>query len=374
MQKRVVISLNTTWNLVNFRSGLIKSLIENGYQVVAVAPADSYVNQLMKLGCKYVDVKIKANSTNALDDIFLLWQYLKILYEYKPDVYLSFTPKPNIYGSIAAQILNIRTVNNIAGRNSLLHQGKIVVKILEKLYWLSLRNSFKVFFQNKEDMIDFQRKKLVREEISDLLPGSGVNTRFFHYIDFPIGKRFRFLFVGRMLKEKGVIEFIKAAKIVKEKGYSADFFMIGEFIEGAKNSLSNKQIQKWVDEGYVNYLGMIDNVHAELGLAHCIVLPTYYGEGTPKTLLEAGATGRPILTTDWPGCRDVVDSGINGLLCLPKDPLDLAEKMVDLLSLNNTDLKNMGIRGREKIVKEFDEAIVIKKYLECVSEILNADQ
>lgn len=361
-----MIALNTAWNLVNFRSGLIKALVEQGYEVIAVAPQDEYVKQLQTLGCSYLSLPMDNKGTHPGRDLMLLARYLRIMRTERPDVFLGYTVKPNVYGSLVAHSLQIPVINNIAGLGTVFIKGGWLNKLVRELYRIALSRSMKVFFQNDDDLQLFVSNGLVSQTVADRLPGSGVDLVKFQLSPLPVQREVRFLLIARMLWDKGIGEYVKAARLLKQRGIAADCCLLGFLDVQNPAAISRKQMDEWISEGVVRYLGASDDVREEIAQADCVVLPSFYREGTPRTLLEAAAMGRPIVTTDSVGCRDVVDNGVNGYLCKPKDAFSLAEKMECIVSMNKTERETMGLRGREKVERQFDEEIVIRKYLEVI--------
>jgi len=370
---KIVICLNTAWNLVNFRAGLIRALVAAGYEVVSVAPDDKYAASLTALGCRFVPLHMENGGTNPVQDALLTWRFVRLFTRERPDVYLGYTVKPNVYGSVAAHMLHIPVINNIAGLGIVFGKSGFLVKIVRTLYRLALGRSAKVFFQNNDDRLMFLADALVRPEVTDLLPGSGVDLSRFVAMALPSASagvtKFRFLLIARMLWEKGVGEFAEAAKLIRSQWPQAECCLLGFLDVQNPGAISRAQMDELVASG-VTYLGTSDDVRSEITQADCIVLPSYYREGTPRTLLEAAAMARPIITTDAVGCREVVDDGVNGYLCKVRDAEDLAEKMERMLSLSPELRSEMGQRGRAKMEAEFDEQIVIDKYLAAIEEIL----
>jgi glycosyltransferase involved in cell wall biosynthesis len=372
---KVLIALNTAWNLVNFRAGLIRALVAEGYEVVAVAPSDQYAVRLAEFGCRFVPLTMDNKGTHPGRDLTLFFRFLSLLRRERPDVYLGYTVKPNVYGSLAANVLGIPVINNIAGLGAVFVSDGWLTRIVRQLYRLALGRSATVFFQNDDDRQLFIAGGLVRSEVTNLLPGSGIDLiRFAVAPANPsVGqeRKFRFLLLARMLWDKGVGEYVEAAKLVRDRWPQAECCLLGFMDVQNPTAISRAQMDTWVAEGFVNYLGVSDDVRSEIAVADCIVLPSYYREGTPRALLEAAAMGRPIITTDAVGCREVVDDEHNGFLCKPYDAGDLAEKMHRMLSLTENERSEMGLRGREKMERQFDEQIVIRKYLEAIQGILS---
>ena len=372
---KIIICLNTAWNLLNFRSGLIRALVAAGYEVVAVAPNDKYSDGLKTLGCRFVPLHMDNGGVNPVKDVLLLWRFLRFFAKERPDVFLGYTVKPNVYGSLAARWLRIPVINNIAGLGAAFIRGGMVMRIVQWLYRMALRRSAQIFFQNNDDRQLFVSGGLVPADKTALLPGSGIDLDRFASIPMPtIGNdcaRFRFLLVARMLRDKGVGEYVEAAKLLRKRWPQVEFCLLGFLDVKNPAAIARAEMDAWVAEGVVNYLGESDDVRSQLALATCVVLPSYR-EGTPRSLLEAAAMARPIITTDAVGCREVVDDGVNGYLCKVRDAADLAEKMEQMLLLSPEARSEMGRRGREKVEREFDEQIVIGKYLEAIEGIFSA--
>ena len=377
MSKKILISINTAWNLLNFRAGLINGLISSGFEVIAAAPSDKYVAELELLGCRFVHLEMDNQGTHPVRDFFLLWRYLRLLKTEKPDLCLFYTVKPNIYGSLASSLCSIPFINNVSGLGAVFIQGGLLRRFVSALYRLAFRNSNRVFFQNKDDIGLFLENRLVKKELTDVLPGSGINLHRFTPLGDtdrrPLNSPFRFLLIARMLKDKGVIEFVNAAQVFKELGLKAEFCLLGFLDVQNPTAISSEQMKEWTGQGFVRYLGVSDDVREHIASADCIVLPSYR-EGTPRTLLEAAAMGKPIITTNVVGCKEVVEHGVNGFLCEVKNVPDLALKMKEMLLLSEDQRRVMGENGRLKMEKEFDEKIVIQKYLKAIDFALSEQQ
>jgi glycosyltransferase involved in cell wall biosynthesis len=364
---KILISLNSAWNIYNFRAGLIRFLLEQGHEVVAVAPDDGYVREVESLGCRFVAIHMNTHGVHPVNEFMLFCRYLRLLWSERPDVYLGYTVKPNVYGSLAAMLLRIHVINNIAGLGAVYIGGGAMSRVVSALYRLSLSQSSRVFFQNSDDLGMFVSRGLVKARIADILPGSGVDLNRFSYTPLPeMASRggtapFRFLLVGRVLWDKGVGEYVEAARRLKSIYPFVDFCILGSLDSANPSAIERSQMQAWTDEGVVRYLGVTDDVPAQLNAAHCVVLASYR-EGAPRTLLEASAMGRPIITTDVPGCRRVVEDGITGLLCQPRDAESLAQCLETVLNMTPKALEAMGRRGREKMEFEFDERLVFHQY------------
>ena len=375
MSKKILISVNTAWNLLNFRAGLINELISSGFEVIALAPKDKYVAELELLGCRFVHLEMDNKGTHPVRDVLLLWRYFRFLKTEKPDLCLFYTVKPNVYGSLASSLCGIPFINNVSGLGAVFIQGGWLRRLVSALYSLAFRNSNRVFFQNRDDLGLFIENRLVKKEFTDVLPGSGINLHRFTPVGNankkPITSPFRFLLIARMLKDKGILEFVNAAQLLKKLDLNAEFCLLGFLDVQNPAAISSEQMKEWTDQGFVKYLGVSDDVRQHIASADCIVLPSYR-EGTPRTLLEAAAMGKPIVTSNVVGCKEVVEHGVNGFLCEVNNAEDLARKMQEMLVLSEDQRKGMGQNGRLKMEKEFDENIVIQKYLQAIDLALHA--
>ncbi len=374
MSKKILISLNTAWNLLNFREGLIHGLISSGFEVIAVAPQDKYVSGLESLGCRFVHLEMDNHGKHPVRDFLLLWRYWRLLKIEKPDLCLFYTIKPNVYGSLASTICGIPFINNVSGLGAVFIHGGWLRWFVSALYKFAFRNSSRVFFQNNDDLGLFLEKKLVKVALTGLLPGSGINLHRFTPVDDsnkkPCNTPFRFLLIARILKDKGVIEFVGAARLLKDSGIEGEFCLLGILDVQNPAAISRAQMNEWMIQGYVKYIGVSDDVREQIASADCIVLPSYR-EGTPRSLLEAAAMAKPIITSNVAGCKEVVEHGVNGFLCEAKNAQDLALRMKEMLILSVEQRRLMGQNGRLKMEKEFDEQIVIQKYLKAIDLALS---
>lgn len=362
---RIAIVLNTSWNIYNFRKGLAQALLKEGHQVIAIAPPDKYSNYLTEMGCEYYPVKLENKGSNPLKDFGYMRQLYKIYRQTKPDAILHFTIKPNIYGTLAAYPLRKLVINNVCGLGTVFLRDNWTSRIAKSLYKFSFRLPKKVFFQNEDDLQLFLEQKLIKEKPTDLVPGSGIPLDKFTPQPFKRNIKFTFLMIARLLYDKGIVEYIDAIKILKQKGIDAQFQLLGSIDEDKNLGISRKLLDSWIEEGLINYLGTTDNVAKVIATADCVVLPSYR-EGTPRSLLEAAGMAKPIITSNIAGCRQTVDDGINGFLCEVKSAKDLADKMEKMYLLDDDTLRLMGLASREKAVNQFDEEIVIEKYMNII--------
>jgi glycosyltransferase involved in cell wall biosynthesis len=367
-QKSIVIISNTSWSIYNFRFNLAKFLQNNNYDIICIAPKDKYSSYLAE-SFTYYDIFIDNKGVNPINDSKILYQLYKLYKKIQPDIVLNFTIKPNIYSSIIARILSIPTISNITGLGTVFIKQTIITKLVKRLYKFALQKNYKIFFQNSDDKELFNANNLINMKYVDVLPGSGIDTTKFIPIQTNINENFMFLFIGRLLKDKGIYEFIDAIKIVQQNYPNILFQVVGDIDNKNNTSITQENLNQWIDNKLIEYYRFSDDIASYIANADCVLLPSYR-EGTPRVLLEAASMEKPLISTNVPGCRNVVDDGVNGFLCEVKNSKDLANKMEKMLNLSKEERQKMGKRGREKMIKEFDEKIVIDKYLQTIKEIL----
>ena len=371
-KKTIAIVINTSWNIYNFRLSLLGALRNEGYRILLIAPRDDYSQKLVDLGYEYHEIKINNKGTNPFQDLLLVWRFSRLYKRLNVDVVLQYTIKPNIYGTLGAKLAGIAAINNISGLGTVFLNNGLSSKIARFLYRFSLRFANKVFFQNPHDRKLFVDKKLVKESKTDLLPGSGINLSQYKPSTNKLKiDTFVFLFVARLIKDKGIVEFIEAAKkLLKQDDKQVEFWLLGDLYLINPTAINQEQLEQWIKTPEIKYLGHVDDVASVMNKANCIVLPSYR-EGLSRVLLEAAALAKPIITTNVPGCKDVVDDGVNGYLCDVKNSDDLAVQMNKMLALDNYQLQEMGKKGRVKIENEFDEKFVIDSYLREIKFVVD---
>ncbi len=358
---------NTAWNIRNFRWGLVRAFRGRGDEVAAAAPPDDSAAAIAADGIRFHPLAMRASSTSPAHDLALLGRLVRLYREISPDVVLHFTIKPNIYGGLAARRLGIPAIANVSGLGTLFQSPSAALLVARGLYRVAFARAAAVFFQNPDDRALFLAGRLVREEKARLLPGSGVDTeRFAPAPPREPGAPPVFLLIARMIREKGIAEYVEAARIVRRERPEARFLMAGEIGVANPSAIAAETIAAWEAEGVVSYLGFSSDIREQIRKADCVVLPSYYREGVPRTLLEAASMGKPLITTDSVGCREAVDDGANGYLCRPRDAGDLARAMLRLLALSPAERDRMGRASRLKVQEQFDEAIVIRRYFEAV--------
>lgn len=364
----VVISYNTSWYVYNFRIPLIRAILANGYRVVVLAPRDDYTDRVVATGAEFCHINLEAKGRNPLKELATIRYYLDAYRNLNPAIVLQYTIKPNIYGSIAARKLGIPVINNITGLGTLFNSF-LSRNLAYFLYRWAFRSVELVFFQNADDRDLFKAKQLVRPGHYDLLPGSGVDIN--HFTPQPCSEGlFTFLYVGRLLKAKGVQDFIDAARLLRSHRNvqkAVRFLMLGKHDPADTHMVDAAVLAAAIAEGTIELAGTTDDVRPFLTAADCVVLASYYREGTPRSLLEAAAMGRPLIAANSVGTREPVEEGINGFLCRPKDPTDLCRAMEAMLDLSVDARKQMGTESRRIAVERFDEQIVIDKYLAAIA-------
>ncbi|MDC1499041.1 glycosyltransferase family 4 protein [Amylibacter sp.] len=358
----ILITVNAAWNVLNFRGGLVAAMITDGHSVTVLAPRDDSVVALESLGCKVLPLEMSVKGLNPLQDIKLIGRMRKVFCTEQPDAIFSYTIKNNIFGALAARPLGIPFIPNVTGLGTSFLSGGFLKRIAEGLYRRAFRNLGVIFFQNEDDRNLFLERRLVIQQQGRLLPGSGIDLTHFAATDYPPESDAPvFLMIARLLRDKGVLEYVAAARNVKSDHPHARFQILGAVDAANRTAIDAATVKSWQEEGVIEYLGTADDVRPHIAAAHCVVLPSYR-EGAPRTLIEAAAMARPLIATDVPGCRSVVDDGETGYLCKVRDGNDLAKSMDTFLALPHAEKAKMGLAGRAKMAAHFDQAIVVEAY------------
>lgn len=360
---RVLIAINAAWNVVNFRAGLVRALVADGHEVIAAVPDDGAIAAVEALGARVVAVPMTSASTSVTGDLALLWRYIRLIRRERPDVYLGWTIKPNTYGALAARLAGVPRINNVSGLGTVFIRETWVTRVAEALYRLGLGGAVTVFFQNHDDRAEFVARGLVAPERTEVLPGSGIDTAHYDPAPWPRAEdgTFRFLLVARLIRDKGVTEFVEAARIVRAHHPHARFALLGFLDVDNATAVTRAELAGWVAEGVVEYCGAAEDVRPFLGNADCVVLPSYR-EGLSRVLLEAGAMARPAIASDVPGCRDVILPGVTGLLCAVRDAGSLAARMIEMVEAPAEARAAMGRAARVHVAENFAENCVISAY------------
>lgn len=355
---KILFLVNHDVVIYNFRLELVERLISDGHQVVISSPYGERIDELIQLGCEYQEIKIARHGMNPMEELKLLSSYKKLLSKVRPDIVFAYTIKPNIYGAIACRGKNIPCVVNITGLGTAVEHVGFTQKITVALYKFAFTKIQRVFFQNEENMYFFVRNNIAIEKHA-LIPGSGVNLDRFSILDYPPDNTVSFTFISRIMKEKGIDQYLEAAKYIRHRYPNTEFHVCGFCEQDYEQELKELANQK-----IIIYHGMVRDVKSILQSIHCTIHPTYYPEGLSNVLLESSATGRPIITTDRSGCREVIDDGVNGYIVKQQDSEDLIKQIEKFLSLSWEERRDMGLAGRVKVEREFDRQIVVKAYLE----------
>ena len=358
----ISITNNSVKYIFKFKKNLIGELISSGYEVWVIAPSDKYTQSLIEMGVKFHNIDLKPNSVSVLSEVVAIGQLILAYSDIRPSFNLTFTAKPNVYGTLVGSFFRVKTICNITGLGSTFIRGGPVLHVLKGLYRLAFLRAFHVF------------SRLVKHERSSVIPGSGVDL--VHFAFRPVVEKrddqLVFLFIGRLIRDKGIVEFLEAARSLRERGFKFRFLVLGEHSGGNRSAVSRTELDEWLEEGIIEYLGEVEDVRTFMEASDAVVLPSYR-EGLPRVLLEAMAVGRPIITTDAPGCREVVCHGKNGF-CVETGSADaVADAMLRFGYLTFEERSEMGRYARQFVVERFDEKAVIGRYLSILKEVEAAD-
>lgn len=360
---KILMLSNFGLGLYKFRSELIQKLISHGHELHVAFPKDNYEGKIKDLGCFFWNTPIDRRGMNPLKDIKLLYSYKTIIKKVQPNLVMTFTVKPNIYGGLITRLYKIPTISTITGLGTSLNKSIILKFMITFLYKISLKKSFCVFFQNETNKEFFAQSILTNQRMI-LVPGSGVNIKEFSYSDYPIDdKIIRFIYIGRIMKEKGIVELIEAFRILHREYENLQLDIIG-FCEDGLDNLINESVK----EGIINYYGQQDNIIPYIEKSHALVLPSHH-EGLSNVLLEACSIGRPVLASNIPGCIEVFDDGISGFAFAVNDVKSLIDALRLFITLDYEKKRTMGLEARKKISNHFDRNLVIEKYIEQIKVI-----
>ncbi|MBQ7580773.1 MAG: glycosyltransferase family 4 protein [Clostridia bacterium] len=365
MSKKVALLSNEHSWTYNLRKETIARLLDNGYSVTLILPYGEKVELLKEMGCSFIDVPMfERRGKNPLKELRLIIEYHKILKKEKPDVVLTYTIKPNLYGGMVCSLLKIPYISNITGLGSAVEKSGLISSLAKILYKVGLRKASYVFAQNKSNKDYLINNKIVAPERVKQIAGSGVNLSRFEVSEYPEDNATKFVFISRLLKEKGIEDYIEAAKIVKARYPLSEFHVCGFCEEEYKEHLSSLKMEE-----YVVYHGMIDNVPQFLKGIHCLVHPSYYLEGTSNVCLEACASGRPVITTDHEGCRETVVDGKTGFIVPVKSPEVLAAKIIEFIEMPYESKKEMGLAARKHVEENFDRNVIVREYMDAIKRL-----
>ena len=366
----ILLTANTSWYLANFRSGLIRAIQDPGFHVAVLAPLDEHSGRLRALGCDFIPLQMDNKGTSPLRDARLFMTFRRQLRALRPQAVLSFTVKNNIFCGLAARRAKIPFLPNVSGLGTAFVTETWLTKVVTLLSRAAFRPLPLVMFQNRDDRALFITRRIVAAPNCVVVPGSGVDLAHFAPTPLPKSDVTTFLLIARLLWDKGVGEFVEAVRQLRAAGVPVRGQLLGFLDVKNRNAIDRETVDAWQAEGVIEYLGATDDVRPAIAAADCVALPSYYREGTPRSLLEASAMGRPIITTDTPGCRDVVDDGVTGYLCALRDVASLAQAMARFATLPHKARSVMGQGARDKMVCEYDEAIVIDVYLRWLDQVV----
>lgn len=355
--KKILILANNDIGLYNFRKELLYGLIKKGYYVYIALPYGDRIEELKDLGCTFIETKVDRRGLNPIEDFLLFLTYLKLFAIIKPDILISYTIKPNMYGGIASRLFQLDFFPYVAGLGTPFQKNTIIRKILILGHRIAFKKARAVFFENSMSLQFYRKQQIVNSNVIKI-PGAGVNLEEYSYYNYPEDeKEIHFLFIGRIMKEKGIVELLQAAERIKNEFSNAQFDIIGSYEEAYKNTMT-----KMEEKGVINYWGFQKNVKPFLEKTHCLILPSWH-EGMANVLLEAAATGRPLITTDIPGCREAVITNITGYLVRKDDAGDLYLAIKKFLNLDNNERRLMGIKSRQHMESVFDRTMVVHSML-----------
>lgn len=364
---RVLLIANTGWYLRNFRANLVKRLEANGFEVMLSSLPDADTSAAFFRERCFEPLHISRSGRNPLRELLAIVEFLRLLRRSRPSLVLTWTPKPNLYASLAGRFSRIPVIPNVSGLGFVFIRNGWFAGLMGRLYGFAFRRCPTVFFQNEEDRKSFVSAGWVNKDRGQRLPGSGVDLKYFRLRPLPPTEPFVFLFLGRFLADKGLRELVEAASELRRAGRQFVLRLAGFLDPANPTAISQAELNQWVKNGAVEHIGPLEDVRPVLEAAHCVVLPSSYREGVPRSLLEAAAMGRPIITTDASGCRDSLIPGKSGFLCTLRDAASLADCMRQALDCSFEKLTAMGRAGREHVERHFSEELVLDAYLQrCV--------
>lgn len=364
--KKIAFVSNNAWSVYNFRLNVIRALLLEGYEVLVMAPNDDFSALLQNEGCSYIPLKFNNKSANPFADLLFYFQLKRTYRKYAPDFIFHYVAKPNIYGSLAAASLKIPSVAIVTGLGHAFARKNLLYRAIKFLYKKALLKPKAVWFLNNEDARVFSSEGMVNIRKVKVLPGEGVDASYFLPQTKQEGAPFTFIMSTRLLKSKGIAVYADAARILRNKGYNWSFKLIGFFEKEHPDSISEEHLNKWQQEGLLFYEGYTRDVRSFIAQSDCFVLPSFYNEGVPRSLMEAASMALPIITTFNKGCREVVQDRVSGYLCQERDPFDLADKMEKMAKLPQEQRIEMGIKGRELVLRQFSVEKVVEVYMQML--------
>lgn len=367
---KIGIVLNTAWNIYNFRLGLVNAFLSAGHEVFAIAPMDDFVEKIKATGCHFIAIKhLSRKGVNPIQDLRFSNELYKIYKTHQLDLVLHYTIKPNIYGAFAAKRAKVKTISTVTGLGYSFLTDGMVNKVVKQLYKTAFKSVDRIAFQNQDDQQLFERLKLCPASKTILIKGSGINTTYFKPMPKEkISDSLIYLFVGRLLYDKGVRELFEAAKKMKAQHPDTEIWVVGAIDEGNPSAVDRNLVEEYHEKGIIHYLGRSSDVRSIMQNADVVLLPSYR-EGLPRVMLESLAMGKPVVTTNAPGCRETVQEGKNGYLVPVKDAKALFDAMSRMYQLSAIERKNMGEIGRQMALEDFDEQAIVQRYFEEIERL-----
>lgn len=363
--RKVMIIVNAATNLANFRDEIIEELLAEQYEVIIVSPAGKRLAPYkVKNGCQVVEIAVNRHGKNPVQEMALFMKYFRVMKKYRPICVLTYTIKPNIYGGMAARFLRIPYIVNITGLGVVFDNKNMLQKTIVMLYRRVMKHATCVFFQNKTNRSTFIRLG-IDFPCSEIIPGSGVNLKINSLEDYPAeNEPLRFLFVARIMKDKGINEYVHAARIIRKQYSDVEFHVIGNCEFGYED-----KVDKWAEQGDIIYHGAQPDVHSFMKNCHALIHPSFYMEGISNVCLEAAATGRPVLTTNWLGCKETVDDGESGYIFETRNVASLVKVIKKFIELPYKEKVEMGIKGRVKMENQYDRQLVVDSYMKEINRL-----
>lgn len=364
---KILVISNSFWNFYNFRMNLLFGINNTiDCDIHLAAPKDVYANKISKK-FKLHKVEFNSSTTNPISEFLLLIKIYNLINKIKPDVILTFTIKPNIYTSLIARKKKIPIINNISGLGTIFIKKNFITKISRLLYRVSFSKYNFVLFQNESDLNEFKKMKILNNSKYGIIPGSGINTS--EWSDNVLNNRGKkILFCARLIKDKGINEYLESARIIKKKYPDIIFNVVGPLGVDNKTSISMNLLNEFIDDNSINYLGESNDMKETIKNNDIIILPSYR-EGMSRFLLESASMSKPIITTNVPGCREIVEDSVNGFLCEPKNSFDLANKIEKMINLSEDDRIKFGNNGRKLMIENFEESKVTGEYIQIIKNI-----
>lgn len=376
-ERTIAIVANSTWNIYNFRLNVIDRFLELGYNIVVLAPIDEYIEYREKYPkVKHINLRmLDRDSTNPIVDLLLTLELKRKYKRINPDLILHYTNKPNIYGGVAVRSLGIPSLAVVTGLGYAFINNGLIRNIIVKLYRYSSRYHQRFIFENIEDRVLFERLNILPNGKGVSIKGCGVNTTYFyHPRKTPIAEKdfIVFTFIGRLLYDKGIREFVEAANMIRKEYSNVQFGIVGELDPDNPATMDKEELNHWIEDGVIEYHGFKRDVRPYIIKSSCVVLPSYR-EAIPRTITESMSMGTPVITTDVAGCREAVEPGKNGYLVKVRDPLSLFEAMKEIIALSPAERRTMGEYGRQKALKEFDDKLIAKNIVDLCEEVIHAN-